>query len=114
MKVVDIINLRPHLEKFAEKEMNIDSAIMLARPLRQVVSICNTFEQSRLALVKKFGEVKEDGSVEVISPAEKVLFQQAIEELIDEEVRIDRIPVIYLSSINTTPLEVINILPIFS
>ena len=112
MKVVDILNLKPHVEKLAEKEMDIESAVILAKTLRQIVIIANVFEQKRLALVKEFGEAKEDGSMEVVDEEKKILFQKALEQVLIEDKEIDKVNS-GLLSVTVTPLEVINILPIF-
>ena len=112
MKVVDILNLKPHVEKLAEKEMDIDSAVTLAKTLRQIVVVANAFEQKRLVLVKEFGEAKEDGSMEVVDEEKKGLFQKALEQVLIEDKEIDKVNS-GLLSVTVTPLEVINILPIF-
>jgi hypothetical protein len=112
MKVLDLINLKPQIEKLAEKEMDVESAVIAAKFMREMVIIINKFEQERITLVKKFGEVKEDGSMEVIDDAKKVKFQKAVEKLLNEEADIKKIDAIMMG-FKTTPMEVINILPIF-
>ena len=112
MKVVDIINIKPLVEKLAEKEMDVESAIAVAKTLRQISIIANAFEQKRLALVKEFGEVKEDGSIEVIDEEKKVLFQKTLEQDLVVDKEIEKMNA-GLLGFSVTPLEVINILPIF-
>ena len=112
MKVLDLINMKPQIEKLAEKEMEAESAVVIARFMREMVIIINKFEQERITLVKKFGEPKEDGSMEVIDEAKKIKFQKAVEKLVNEEADIKKIDAVMMG-FKATPMEVINILPIF-
>jgi len=112
MKVLELINLKPQVEKLAEKEMDVESAVITARFMREMMAIINEFEKERIVLVKKFGEAREDGSMEVTDEAKKVKFQKAVEKLLNVEQEIKKLDPIMMG-FKATPMEVINILPIF-
>lgn len=107
MKLIDIVNAKSVLEKLAVSNLPIKIAYRVSKILKKANIEYKDFDDTRISLIKKYGEVKEDGSFEVFED-KKQQFSEDISLLLTEDVKgeffkldIDEFP----SSLELTPSE---------
>jgi chorismate mutase len=105
MKRGIIFNLKPVLEKFLSKEMGMDSALKLIDFSAKFSEELTALEQKRITLVKKYGEVKEDGNTEVLDETKKEKFKKAFEKALAEDIEFELLDVADFASLKMTPSE---------
>ena len=113
MKRGMIFNLKPVLEKFLTKEMGMDSALVLIDFSSKFAAELTAIEQKRIALVKRYGEAKEDGSTEILDENKKEKFKKAFEKILSEEVEFELLNAADFSSLKLVPAEAATFRPLF-
>lgn len=91
MKVSDLLNAKSHVESLIKKEMDVASALEVARFAKEAAEEYREFETKRIELVRKFGTQKEDGSFVVDDPEKREKCQKGIDKLINKEVKVSPI-----------------------
>ena len=111
IKLNELVNLRPMLEKIATEEMDPVSALAYANFVRDIFEALQNLEVQRGALFRKYGKEQEDGGFRII-PEHEEAFQTEIQKALNKEVEIERFP-INLLEIKLTPAELVNALILF-
>ena len=63
MKVSEVVNTYTVIKNMSQKKMPIKMSRILTRNMRKMESIVQDFDEDRNKLVEKYGERKEDGSL---------------------------------------------------
>lgn len=113
MKRGMLFNLKPVLEKLLTKEMDMKSAFAIIEFSGKFSTELNALEQERIALVKKFGDTREDGNVEVTDEKKKEKFKKAFEKVLGAELDFELMDVNDFTSIKMTPSEAATFKPLF-
>jgi hypothetical protein len=113
MKRGVIFNLKPVLEKLLSKEMGMDSALKLIDFSAKFAAELTAIEQKRIALVKRYGEKKEDGNTEVLDENKKEKFKKAFEKTLSEEIEFDLLDAADFASLKMNPSEASTFRPLF-
>jgi len=100
-----LLNLKPILEKFLEKEMGADSALTLINFSRKFSDFYTELENERIELVKKYGEQREDGGYEVLDEEKKEKFAKAFNKALSKEIDLELLDVNDFKSLRITPVE---------
>jgi len=113
MKRGMILNLKPILEKFLTKEMSLPMALEIINFSGEFSEQLTSLEKERIALVKKYGETREDGNMEVTDEAKKEKFKKAFEKVLDKEIAFELLDAHLFESIKMTPQEAVTFRPLF-
>ena len=85
----EIYGLTRSLQKLVNKELPVKISFRLCRFLRESAVEMESLEKSRVQLVEKFAEPKEEGKEMKVSDENREKFQQEFSNLLSEEVNID-------------------------
>lgn len=121
VKISDLLNSTETLQKLAKQDFKAKLAWSLARLLKSAENEIQGFNETRLNLIKKYGEKDENGELVTdeggnckIVPESIADFNKELNELLNAEVEINSNPIDFqlLSDINFTPAEM-NVLEPF-
>jgi len=112
MKINELINFRPTIEKIARKEMTSFAAFEFAKFTRSVLTAIQDFDTKRAELFKKYGEVVDDKGNIKIKPENEKKFNTAIKKLLDFEPDIEPFEIALLN-IEISPVELVNTIGLF-
>lgn len=87
MKTFQILNAQPILQKLADAELPIGTAVILLKALQEIVPVTELFEKRRQALFETYGE--QDGEQLIVSPENKDAFVAALNKETDADIDID-------------------------
>ena len=87
MKTFQILNAQPILQKLADAELPIGTAVILLKALQEIVPVTELFEKRRQALFETYGE--QDGEQIIVSPENKDAFVAALNKETDADIDID-------------------------
>jgi hypothetical protein len=108
-----IFNLKPVLENLLTKEMGMNAALELIDFSTRFATELSVIEQKRIALVKRYGDVREDGNTEVVDEIKKEKFKKAFEKVLSEHVGFDLLDPVSFASLKLTPSEAAAFKPLF-
>lgn len=112
IKINELVNLRPLLEKIATAEMFPTPALAYANFVRGIFEALQSLEVQRAAFFRKYGKEQEDGGYRIL-PEHEEAFQTAIQKELEKEVEIERFPIMSLGEFKLTPAELVNALVLF-
>jgi hypothetical protein len=113
MKRGMILNLKPILEKFLAKEMSLPMAFAIIDFSADFSAQLTSIEKERIELVKKYGDKREDGNMEVIDEKKKEKFTKAFEKLLSQDIIFELLDTHLFESIKMTPQEAVSFRPLF-
>lgn len=114
MKRGILLNLKPILESLLDKEMSLSNALTLVEFAGNFSSELAVLEEKRVALVKKFGEPKEGGGIEVTDEAKKEKFKKAFDKVLNEEIDFELLDRDIFDSITIKPADATTFRPLFN
>ena len=85
----EIYGLTRSLQKLVDKELPVKISFRLCRFLKSASVEMEALEKSRVQLVEKFAEPKEEGKEMKVSDENRESFQKEFAALLSEEVEID-------------------------
>ena len=112
VKIADLLNSTETLQKLSQKDFKAKLAWTIARVLKAAEGEIQSFNDTRMNLIKKYGEKDENGELITdengnckINPEEIDIFSKELNELIDSEVEINanKIKMDLLENIDFTP-----------
>lgn len=112
VKIADLLNSTETLQKLSQKDFKAKLAWTIARLLKAAEGEIQSFNDTRMNLIKKYGEKDENGELITdengnckINPEEIDIFSKELNELIDSEVEINanKIKMDLLENIDFTP-----------
>ena len=112
VKISDLLNSTETLQKLAQKDFKAKLAWSIARLLKAAEAEIQSFNETRMNLIKKFGEKDESGELITdekgnckIEPDNIEEFSKELNDLIDTEVEINanKIKMDLLENIDFTP-----------
>ncbi len=112
IKMNELVNLRPMLEKIATAEMYPKAALAYAGFIRGIFEALQNLEVHRASLFRKYGKEQEDGGYRIL-PENEEAFQTEIQKALDREIEVERFPIAVLEEIKLTPAELVNALILF-
>lgn len=112
IKINELVNLRPMLEKIATEEMYPKAALAYANFIRGIFEALQNLEVQRAGLFRKYGKEQEDGGYRIL-PENEEAFQTAIQKELEKEVEVERFPIAILEDMKLTPAELVNALILF-
>jgi len=114
MKLNEIINVRPALEKIAGMEMDGAQALKFAKFTKDVLMPLQDFEVKRAELFRKFGAEEGEGDQRNIKilPENEKKFNAAIKRALDKEIKVGPFDITKLG-IKISPAELVNALGLF-
>jgi hypothetical protein len=107
------LNLKSPLENLLTKEMGMDAALELIKFSSRFAVELTTIEQKRIVLVKRYGDKKEDGNIEVLDEAKKEKFKKAFEKILAEDIEFDLLNPVVFASLRLTPPDAAAFKPLF-
>jgi hypothetical protein len=112
MKVSELIAIRPQVEKIAQKEMDMQSALVIAKFTRTMLEAIQEFEKKRADLFEKYGEKPDESGNIVVKEENKTKFQNAIKRALGKNIKIEPIDTKKLGLV-IAPADLINCLSVF-
>ena len=114
MKLNEIINVRPALEKIAAMEMDGGQALKFAKFTKDILLPLQDFEVKRAELFRKFGVEEGEGDQRNIKilPENEKKFNAAIKRALDKEIKVGPFDITKLG-IKISPAELVNALGLF-
>ena len=112
VKISELLNSTETLQKLSQKDFKAKLAWSIARLLKAAEAEIQSFNDTRMNLIKKYGEKDENGELITdengnckINPADIDVFSKELNELIDSEVEINanKIKMDLLENIDFTP-----------
>jgi len=118
LKLMQIQNAMPALQKVLNAELPVKVAFRLSRLAKAVGDVAKDIEQQRANLVKKYGEEVEGGRPGDYRVLDENIsqFQQEFGELLQEDVRLDTEPVKLeaLEGVKLTAIDMVALEPFIS
>jgi hypothetical protein len=108
-----LLNLKPVLEKLLDQEMSLANALILVDFAGKFSSELAAIEEDRVALVKKFGDKREDGGTEVIDEEKKEKFKKAFDKSLNKEIEFELLDGSVFDSIKVKPVDATGFKPLF-
>jgi hypothetical protein len=87
VKLLDLVQSENVLATIAQSRFNLKTTYNLTKLIRVVAPEIKNFQEARLKYFEQYGEVKEDGSME-IKPEHSEMFKKEIAELLEGIVNI--------------------------
>ncbi len=114
MRLNDLVNFRPTMEKIAAIEMEPAVAFEFAKFVRVVAVELQNFEAKRADLFRKYGGAMGEGEEQrlQILPENEKEFNAAIQRTLDTEVGIEPFDLSILN-LGITPLDLVNSIDMF-
>ena len=115
LTIAELINSAETLKKLAQQDFKAKLAWSVARLLKAAEAEMQSFNETRMNLIKKYGEKGEDGELVTdekgnckIEPEAAANFTNELNELIATEIEINanKIPIDLLEDVNFTPSEI--------
>ena len=98
-----LITMRPSLVKLIEKDMPIKHAYNLARFIKKANAELESFEETRVKLVNKYGEKDEAGNI-AVSERNQQQFMNELSELTEIEVEFEGFRTLKLADLRNITL----------
>lgn len=120
VKISDIVNSTEILQKLAQQNFKAKLALSIARLLKKAEEEIQTFNSTRIDLIKKYGTKGEDGELVTdeegnckIAPDSIETFNKELTELLNTEIEINanKIDVNMLDDCDFTPSEIAALEP---
>ena len=120
VKISDVVNSMETLQKLAQQNFKAKLALSIARLLKQVEAEIQTFNTTRMDLIKKYGTKDENGELITdeegnckIDPDSIETFSKELNELLATEIEINanKIDVNLLDECDFTPSEIAALEP---
>jgi len=89
MKVSTLVGSVRTLEKVDATTLKLSTAYKINKILAECKLAVQDFEQRRLELAKTHGELSEDGQMYNFTDESRVLFSEALQEILDDDVALD-------------------------
>lgn len=114
----ELLNSAGTLKILSTKSLKGKTAYKVARILREAEKELTLFNETRMNLIKKYGETKEDGELVTnengdctIKEEHIAAFNNEINDLLNNkiEINVDKIKINELEELNFTPTEIINL-----
>ena len=114
LKISDLISSVETLQKLSQKDFKAKLAWSIARLLRAAEAEMQSFNETRMNLIKKYGEKDENGELVVddkgnckIAPDSAEQFSKELNELVESEIEINanKINIELFDDVNFTPYE---------
>lgn len=120
IKIMDLVNGTPALQKLADAPLKAKLAWQISRILKVVDTEMQSFNETRMQLINKYGEKDESGELITdeqgncrIMPDKLIDFTNEINELVSTEIEINanKIKMENLDDVNFTPGEMATLEP---
>lgn len=120
VKMADVVNSMEVLQKLAQQNFKAKLALSIARLLKQIEVEIQTFNTTRMDLIKKYGTKDENGELITdeegnckIDPESVETFNKELSDLLTTEIEINanKIDVELLDGCNFTPSEITALEP---
>ena len=120
VKISDLLNSAETLQKLSQKDFKAKLAWSIARLLKSAESEIQSFNETRMNLIKKYGEKDENGELITdensnckIVPELIETFSKELNELMDSEVEINgnKLKMELLEEVEFTPAEMVILEP---
>ena len=93
MKLINVVNAQPALEKIASVDLPLKLLYSLTKLMEKLEREMRFFNEERDKLIMKYGEQEDDGTFRI--PGDKVAdFQREANELADIDVEWDVVPIV--------------------
>ena len=112
VSIRDLINSVQPMRKIAETTMDGVSAIRFARLIREIDKEAKLFEETRMGLLQKYGEVIDENQIR-ISNENKAQFEQELQQALNEmiEINAEPLPIGMFEVMSLTPKDVSALVP---
>jgi hypothetical protein len=109
IKLLDILNSKEVLgEMGKKKDFDGLTSYKVARNIRNINIELENFEKVKTELIRKYGEKKEDGSIEVLE-SNKDEYLKQLSEILQEEINIDVMQISPEKLFGVSPFELMSL-----
>ncbi len=106
-KLQILVAAKEPLQNLSSKEMPLKTSYGLARLIRKINDELAVFEESRLTLVKKYGDLNEEEGTYIVPPDKIPLFGKEYAEFLDVDVELDCGKIVLPETINIKPIDLV-------
>ncbi len=109
VKLGEIVNAVPALNKAAEQALPVRTSYQLARLVRKISKEVGTYDAERIKLCKRFGKLDEEKQAYNIPPESLRGFEREMNELLAQEVEISADPISVTDELRLSAAEVMTV-----
>ena len=106
IKVLELVNMKPSLQKLIAQDLPIKTAFKISKIIKVLDPEYAIFEENKTKIFKKYGEEQIDRTIR-IKPENMEVFTTEFNELlgIELEVNVEQIPVVELETIKLSVID---------